>query len=163
MFSKQITGLTATTNPAPGTGAFSVTNPFKTGVGSDLGLPFPQPKYNNFNWADLVSTAWTSQNIKALFPLYPGDTNFNIGIIPVGGTPSTATWTLTLWRFVLGDPASLLSVWGKPISGSSVSGTGLQTDYILTPGIEPIYFQVSALSGASSLTVVYDGGLARAL
>lgn len=132
--------LSASTNPNPNT----------------LGTirPFPTPYTNSTS----VSSSWTSQGIKALFPVGADYNNpmepIKFSVTPSGG--DAVTYTLTLWFYDI-----LSGVWAKSANSNTVSYTGSIVDYIDNPGRDPMFIQISDLS-SGTLIINVDGRLARA-
>jgi hypothetical protein len=131
------TGLTTTNAPAPTT--LTTVSPYDA-----------QPPHTH-----AVSSAWTAQNRKALFPANTGLLNLPIGLslIPSGG--GSVTYTLTLWKW---DGVQ----WVKAANVPTRSYTGACMDYVENPGRNPWFIQVNAIS-AGTLTVRFNQMTAIAL
>lgn len=138
-------GATFTTTTAPNPNTLTTTNPYAT---ANISYP-PAP---------FISAAWTSQNQPALFPLGindgSGEKQLELEFIPSGG--SATTYTIVAWTY-----SRVSGLWVKPKNGLSTSYTGNSRDFIYTPGLDPWFLQVSALS-TGTLTINYDGQIARA-
>lgn len=133
-------GLSQTTNPDPNT--LTTKNPYPTTFVNPL----------------TVSTAWASQNKKALFPLgiqyKSAERPLKLHFV---GSTAGATVTVTMWCY-----NRLSNTWGKV----AVNGTQLVTDgeirYIENPGNDPIFLQLGTPS-AGTFSIYYDSSLALAL
>ncbi len=135
-----------------GTGLTSVSNPNPTTLSTPN--PYPTPFVNSTT----VSTAWSTQAKKALFPLGADynlpDTPIKVHFVPSGG--STVSYTLTLWFF-----NRLTNTWAPASNSGSATYQGEAVDYIDNPGRDPIFLQIANLS-SGSLSVYFDGRLAGA-
>ena len=131
---------TATTNPAPNT--LTTANPYPTTYVDRM----------------TVSSNWTSQGKKALFPLKlkdgQGDTPISVLFVPSAG--AAATYTVNLWRY-----CRLAGTWVQPKDNASFNLTGSQYTYIDRPGDEPIFLQISSVS-SGTVAVYFDDSVARA-
>jgi len=134
------TGLSATSNPDPST--LSTLSPYPT--------PFVD--------STSVSTAWSTQAKKALFPIGADynqpTTPIKFHVIPSNG--EAVTYTITLWFF-----NRVTGTWAKAANSGSCSYTGCVVDYIENPGRDPMYLQLSDIS-SGTLSIYVDGRLARA-
>lgn len=136
-----------------GTGLNATSNPDPNGLGTIN--PYPTP----YTHSDEVSSAWTTQAKKALFPFGVssgggGQKDLKFHVVPSGG--SSITYTLTIWFY-----NKVSNTWAKPATGASQSYTGPIVDYIETPGNDPIFLQISSLS-SGTLSIYYDASLAEA-
>lgn len=135
------TALTASTNPDPNTLATKT--------------PYPTP-YTNYR---TVSTAWTTQAAKAIFPRQARNGQ-GLVPIPVQLVPSTggATFTATIWQY-----SKLSNTWFKHQSNPSVNYTGETGNLIVDVYTDaPIFIQLSSIS-AGTVSIYFDNGLAEAL
>ncbi len=135
------TGLNTTNRPDPNT----------------LGTknPYPATFINPLK----VSSAWATQGKKALFPLGildgRGQMPVKLHFIPSDG--AAVTYTITMWMY-----NRLSNTWAKPANNASLSYTGETIDYIIDPGNDPIYLQVSSLS-SGTLSIYFDSNIALGL
>jgi len=134
------TGLSQTTQPDPNT--LTTKNPYPTTFVSPLS----------------VSSAWSSQGKKALFPLGiengRGEKPIKLHFV---GSSAGATVTVTMWCY-----NRLSNTWGKV----ALNGTMLVTDgeirYIENPGNDPIFLQLGTPS-AGTFSIYFDASTALAL
>jgi hypothetical protein len=136
------TALTSTTNPDPNT--LGTKNPYPT--------VFINPM--------TVSTAWTTQGSKALFPQgkvvsHAQASAIKLHFVPSGG--AAVTYTATIWFY-----NRLSNSWAKPYIAASNSYAGEVVDYIQNPGNDPIYIQLSNIS-TGTVSIYYDTTTATAL
>lgn len=134
------TGLSQTTHPDPNT--LATKNPYPTTFVSPL----------------TVSSAWTSQGKKALFPLGVADGRGEKPIkLHFVGTTAGATVNVTMWCY-----NRLSNTWGKV----ALNGTLLVTDgdirYMECPGNDPVYLQLGTPS-AGTFSVYFDASCALAM
>lgn len=137
------TAKTATTNPAPST--LGTVSPYD---GANAG--FTQ-----------VGTAWTTQTATYSKALFPGDnekakrvSRVKVWFVPSGG--AAITYTVIVWQY-----NKTSGTWIKPYNLASNSYTGPASDYILNPGTDPIWFELSSIS-AGTISIYYDSEVAQA-
>lgn len=130
----------ATTNPNPNT--LTTVSPFPT--------PFTGPQ--------TVSSVWTAQGKRALFPTALLESVLSAPV-PVAFIPSvsSATYTVSLWRF-----NRVAGVWVPPKDNASLTFTGSRYTEISDPGEDPLFLQLSAIS-SGTVAIYYDNGFGRAL
>ena len=131
---------TTTTNPAP----------------SSLATPNPFP--STYIDGQAVSSAWTSQANKGIFPIpvreEHAQTPLQMHFIPSAG--ASVTFSITLWRY-----DRLSATWGKPANSSTNSYQGDSYDKISAIGTDPMFLQVVAIS-SGTLQIDINGDLATA-
>jgi hypothetical protein len=131
------TGLNTSSNPDPNTLATK--------------NPYPSPFINPMS----VSSAWTTQAKKALFPLGIDDSAIKLHFVPSGG--ASIVYTVVVWVY-----NKLSNSWTQPAVFASNTYTGEKLDYLENPGNDPIFLQISSIS-SGTLSVYFDSSLALAL
>ena len=134
------TGITILTNPNPNT--LTTRNPY----------PTPYLDYRT------VSTAWTSQGIKAFFAkstngLPAKNTSLNVHLVP---SVSGATFSVTLWVF-----NKLTGTWAQVKSSPTTNYTGETVDTISNLIDVPYYLQLNSIS-SGTMSIYFDNGFADA-
>lgn len=130
---------TATTNPAP------------NGLGTPSPGTFAGGVYT-------PSAAWLAQAKPAIFPI---DTRDGGGKEPIAiafvTSVANATFTAKMWQWDRTD-----SVWLPPKDNASFAGIVSCSTFIVDPGKDPIFFQLSSIS-SGTVAISFDDSLGRAL